>query len=85
MLDLEGSTANTWEHNPRGIKNILAALAGRLTYFDLKRDKSISINPSSTVIFTGLRGLHLHQAGVLSGELLPAPLFDVAMCQRWVP
>jgi malate synthase len=79
MLDLEDSTANTWEHNSRGIKNILEALAGRLTYFDRKRNKTVGINPSKTVIFARPRGLHLHQAGVLQGELLPAPLFDVAM------
>jgi malate synthase len=79
MLDLEDSTANTWEHNQRGIKNILEALFGRLTYFDLKRDLTVAIKPSPTVIFTRPRGLHLHQAGVLPGELLPASLFDVAM------
>ncbi len=79
MLDLEDSTANAWEHNSRGIKNILEALAGRLTYFDRKRNKTVGINSSSTVIFTRPRGLHLHQAGVLPGELLPAALFDVAM------
>src|SRR6266436_2810590 len=58
---------------------ILEALAGRLTYFDRKRNKTVGINPSGTIIFTRPRGLHLHQAGVLSGELLPASLFDVAM------
>src|SRR6266852_4550969 len=79
MLDLEDSTANAWEHNSRGIKNILEALAGGLTYFDRKRNKTVGINPSGTVIFTRPRGLHLHQAGVLPGELLPASLFDVAM------
>src|SRR5437016_8186277 len=79
MLDLEDSTANAWEHNSRGIKNILEALAGRLTYFDRKRNKTVGINPSATVFFTRPRGLHLHQAGVLPGELLPASLFDVAM------
>src|SRR5437667_10647103 len=70
MLDLEDSTANAWEHNSRGIKNILEALPGRLTYFDRKRDKTVGINSSSTVIFTRPRGLHVHQAGVLQGELL---------------
>src|SRR5216684_4250405 len=50
MLDLEDSTANAWEHNSRGSKNILEALAGRLTYFDRKRNKTVSINPSGTVI-----------------------------------
>lgn len=79
MLDLEDSNANAWEHNARGIKNILEALAGRLTYFDRKRNKTVGINPSTTVIFTRPRGLHIHQAGVLPGELLPASLFDVAM------
>ncbi|MDQ1409523.1 MAG: malate synthase, partial [Acidobacteriaceae bacterium] len=79
MLDLEDSTANVWEHNQRGIKNILEALAGRLDYFDRKRDKTVEIRASNTVIFTRPRGLHLHQAGVLDGELLPASLFDVAM------
>ncbi|MBA0085380.1 MAG: hypothetical protein HRJ53_10310 [Acidobacteria bacterium Pan2503] len=79
MLDLEDSTANTWEQNAQGIKNILEALAGRLTYFDRKRNNTLGINPSSTVIFTRPRGLHLHQAGVLPGEQLPASVFDVAM------
>jgi malate synthase len=79
MLDLEDSTANSWEHNQRGIKNVLEALGGRLTYFDRKRDKNVGIADSQTVIFTRARGLHLHQAGVLRGELLPASLFDVAM------
>jgi malate synthase len=79
MLDLEDSTANTWEHKQRGIKNILEAIAGRLNYFDRKRDKTVSIRESGTVIFTRPRGLHLHQAGVLQNELLPASLFDVAM------
>src|SRR5712664_1060311 len=79
MLDLEDSNANAWENNSRGIKNILEALAGRLTYCDRKRNKTVGINPSATVIFTRPRGLHIHQAGVLSGELIPASLFDVAM------
>src|SRR5208282_5482041 len=79
MLDLEDSNANTWEHTTRGIHNVLAAIKGELTYFDRKRNKTVAINPSSTVIFTRPRGLHIHQAGLLHDELLPASLFDVAM------
>ncbi len=79
MLDLEDSNANTWEHLTAGIHNVLEALVGRLNYFDKKRNRAVSIQPSKTVVFTRPRGLHLHQAGVLPGELLPAPLFDVAM------
>jgi malate synthase len=50
-----------------------------LNYFDRKRDKTVEIRANNTVIFTRPRGLHLHQAAVLDGELLAASLFDVAM------
>jgi len=79
MLDLEDSNANAWEHLSLGVHNILEALAGRLSYFDRKRDRTVTIQPSKTVTFTRPRGLHLHQAGIIRGELLPAPLFDVAL------
>jgi malate synthase len=79
MLDLEDSTANNWENIWRGTRNILDALAGRLTYFDRKRNRNVAIQPSRTVIFTRPRGMHLHQAGIVDGELLPASLVDVAL------
>src|SRR5271156_2082404 len=79
MLDLEDSTANAWTHLKSGIENVLAALAGTLTYEDRKRNKTVGITPSKTVILTRPRGLHLHQRGVIPGETLPASLFDVAL------
>src|SRR5271168_3026487 len=79
MLDLEDSTANTWTHLKTGIDNVLAALAGALTYDDRKRNKTVGIAPSAVTIFTRPRGLHLHQAGIIQDQLIPASLFDVAM------
>jgi malate synthase len=79
MLDLEDSAANQWEHTLRGIRNILEALNGRLTYFDRKRNETVGIQSGNTVIFTRPRGLHVHQAGIIPGELISASLFDVAM------
>ncbi len=79
MLDLEDSNTNAWEHTKQGIQNVLAALSGQLTYFDRKRGNTVGITPSKTVIFTRPRGLHIHQAGILPGALVPASLFDVAM------
>src|ERR1700728_2246758 len=79
MLDLEDSTANTWPHVMQGITNILAALRGELTYFDRKRNRTVGIQPSDTVISLRPRGLHIRQDKVLNGEKLPAPLFDVAL------
>ncbi|MGC2719460.1 MAG: hypothetical protein WA209_07710 [Candidatus Acidiferrales bacterium] len=79
MLDLEDSNANAWEHTTQGIRNVLSALSGELTYFDRKRGNTVGIAPSKTVVFTRPRGLHIHQAGILAGELIPASLFDVAM------
>src|SRR5207253_989639 len=81
MLDLEDSTANSWPNTMQGISNILAALRGKLNYYDQKRGGTVSIKPSNTVIWTRSRGLHLNQAGVLPDrdELMSASLFDTAM------
>ncbi len=79
MLDLEDSMANRWESVQRGLANILAALAGELTYEDTKRGRTVGITPSSTVIFSRVRGLHLSQAGLLpDGAATSASLHDLA-------
>lgn len=78
MLDLEDSTVNEWEHQCLGVRNILAALRGTLTYEDAKRGRTVGIEPSATVIWIRPRGLHIHQGGVLSIETCAASLFDVA-------
>src|SRR5436190_22866270 len=64
MLDLEDSTVNDWEHQQLGMENILKALRGELSYYDQKRQREVSINPSKTVIWNRVRGLHLSQGGV---------------------
>jgi malate synthase len=79
MLDLEDSVANAWPNITSGIANIIAALRGELTYQDKKRNREVGINESKTVVFTRPRGLHLEQAGVIKGERMAAPLFDIAM------
>jgi len=79
MLDLEDSVANTWWHVMQGVANALAALRGDLSYFDRKRNHTVTIQPSKSAIFVRPRGLHIHQAGVMAGGILPASLFDVAL------
>ncbi len=78
MLDLEDSTVNDWEHQRLGAENVLAALAGTLTFFDKKRDRVVGIAPGKAVIWIRPRGLHIHQAGIVKNELTSASLFDVA-------
>jgi malate synthase len=78
MLDLEDSCVNEWSHQQTGIANILACLRGQLSYFDRKRERTMTIQPSDTVIFTRPRGLHINQAGVIPDEMVSASLFDVA-------
>jgi malate synthase len=78
MLDLEDSMANNWEHTLLGVRNVVAALYGELSYEDKKRGGTVGIKPSSTVTFTRVRGLHLSEAGVLP-ELTSASLFDLAL------
>src|SRR5438477_1472161 len=79
MLDLEDSVANAWDNILAGMRNIIEALKGTLTYEDRKRDRKVGISESKTVILTRPRGLHLQQAGVIKGELTSASLFDLAM------
>jgi malate synthase len=50
MLDFEDSTANEWSHQQLALENILACLRGTLSYFDKKRNKQVSIQPSKTVV-----------------------------------
>src|SRR6266403_2140123 len=78
MLDLEDSTVNEWDHQRLGVENILQALRGSLIYQDAKRGGAVGIKPSNTVIWIRARGLHLHQGGLIEGELCSASLFDVA-------
>jgi malate synthase len=78
MLDLEDSCVNEWSHREIGVANILACLHRELTYNDKKRQRTVAINASGTVIFTRPRGLHLNQAGLIPGEMVSASLFDVA-------
>jgi malate synthase len=78
MIDLEDSMANVWENLEKGFENSLAALRGRLKYFDKKREKEVSINESATVLMIRVRGLHLNQANILPNELVSASAFDVA-------
>jgi malate synthase len=80
MLDLEDSMANTWPHLMAGVRNILRALDGSLTYEDRKRGRQVGIEPSSTVIWNRVRGLHLGQAGVMPGGApTSGSLFDLAL------
>ena len=79
MLDLEDSMVNRWPNLVRGIRNILAALSGTLTFYDQRRKQTVPIKESRTVILTRPRGLHLSQAGLLKDEVVSASLFDVAM------
>lgn len=78
MLDLEDSTVNLWSNQRLGMSNILAALKGDLTYEDKKRGRTVGIEPSKTVIWLRVRGLHLHQGGVF-GDIMSGSLFDVAL------
>jgi malate synthase len=79
MIDLEDSTANTWEHILLAIKNTLAAYKYELSYEDKKRGKPVTVQRSKTVTWVRPRGLHISQGGVIENEILSASLFDLAL------
>jgi malate synthase len=78
MLDLEDSTVNEWGHQQLGTDNILAALKGELSYFDKKKNQTVGIKSSKTVIWIRPRGLHISQGSIFGNNLMSASLFDVA-------
>ena len=79
MLDIEDSTANTWEHIMLAIKNTIAAYKYELSYDDKKRQKKVTVQRSKTVTWVRPRGLHLSQGGVIKNEIMSASLFDLAL------
>jgi malate synthase len=79
MLDVEDSTANTWEEIMLAIKNTIAAYKYELSYDDKKRKKKVTVQRSKTVTWVRPRGLHLSQGGVIKNELMSASLFDLAL------
>jgi malate synthase len=78
MLDLEDSNVNEWAHQRLAVRNIISALEGQLTYEDKKRDRTVGIEPSKTVLWMRVRGLHLHQGGIFD-RMMSASLFDAAL------
>jgi malate synthase len=90
MLDLEDSTANTWEHVMLAVKNTIAAYKYELSYDDKKRQKKVTVQRSKTVTWVRPRGLHLSQGGVIKNEIMSASLFDLALIwyqidPAWLP
>jgi malate synthase len=79
MLDIEDSTANTWEHILLAVRNTLAAYKYELFYFDRKRQKQVAVQRSKTVTWVRPRGLHISQGGVIKNEIMSASLFDLAL------
>jgi malate synthase len=79
MLDVEDSTANTWEHIMLAIKNAIAAYKYELSYDDKKRKKKVTVQRSKTVTWVRPRGLHISQGGILNNEIMSASLFDLAL------
>ncbi|MGB9285125.1 MAG: hypothetical protein WCB59_14030, partial [Candidatus Sulfotelmatobacter sp.] len=90
MIDLEDSTANTWDHIMLAINNTLAAYKYELSYDDKKRQKKVTVQRSRTVTWVRPRGLHISQGGVIKNEITSASLFDLALIwyqidPAWLP
>ena len=90
MLDVEDSTANTWEHILLAIQNTIAAYKYELSYDDKKRKKKVTVQRSKTVTWVRPRGLHISQGGIVENEIMSASLFDLALIwyqldPAWLP
>jgi malate synthase len=79
MIDIEDSTANTWDHIMLALQNTIAAYKYELSYSDKKRHKEVTVQRSKTVTWVRPRGLHVSQGGVIKNEIMSASLFDLAL------
>jgi malate synthase len=79
MVDLEDSTANTWDNILLAVRNTIAAYQYELSYDDKKRGKKVTVQRSKTVTWVRPRGLHISQGGVIKDEIMSASLFDLAL------
>ncbi len=79
MIDIEDSTANTWDHIMLAIQNTIAAYQYELSYSDKKRHKQVTVQRSKTVTWVRPRGLHVSQGGIFKNEIMSASLFDLAL------
>jgi malate synthase len=79
MIDLEDSTANTWDNIMLAVRNTIAAYKYELSYDDKKRGKTVTVQRSKTVTWVRPRGLHISQGGVFKDEIMSASLFDLAL------
>jgi malate synthase len=79
MVDLEDSTANTWDNIMLAVRNTIAAYQYELSYDDKKRGKKVTVQRSKTVTWVRPRGLHISQGGVIKDEIMSASLFDLAL------
>jgi malate synthase len=90
MVDLEDSTANSWDHILLAVKNTIAAYKYELGYDDKKRQKRVTVQRSKTVTWVRPRGLHLSQGGVFKNEIMSASVFDLGLIwyqidPAWLP
>jgi malate synthase len=79
MPDGEDSIVPDWEHVRIAQKNTIAAIQGVLGCTDPVTSTMSHIKKSSQVMYYRLRGLHLEEEHVLTGEMVSAALFDLAM------
>src|SRR6266581_1520615 len=77
MLDLEDSVANAWPNITQGIRNIIAALRGELTYPEYKGGPEVRTKESQAHFLTRALRLLPETAGLIKGERMAAALFHV--------
>lgn len=81
MADFEDSNAPTWENCMEGQYNLMDANLGTISYYDVKKEKSYTLNDEVAVLLVRPRGLHLNERHILinneetSGSLVDFGLY----------
>lgn len=82
MLDFEDSMKPGFFDVMQGVKNVIGAAEGTLSYTDPESKKSYRLNAADMpVVMVRCRGLHLQETNFLvDGEPISGGLFDLGLC-----
>jgi malate synthase len=80
MADFEDSNSPTWSNTIEGQYNLIDANKKLISFYDIKREKSYTLNDETAVLLVRPRGLHLNERHlIINGEQISGSLVDFGL------
>lgn len=80
MADFEDSNSPTWSNTIEGQHNLIDANKKTISFYDIKREKSYTLNDKTAVLLVRPRGLHLNERHlIINGVEISGSLVDFGL------